>query len=64
VAQLREVDSPLSLVRRADEALYRAKAAGRNRVECDESDAVPRPPRREFDLSLDSDDDKSAMAGD
>jgi diguanylate cyclase (GGDEF)-like protein len=64
VAQLREVDSPLSLVHRADEALYRAKAAGRNRVECDESDAVPRPPRREFDLSLDSDDDKSAMAGD
>jgi diguanylate cyclase (GGDEF)-like protein len=42
VAQLEEIDSPLSLARRADEALYRAKAAGRNRVECGDANAMAR----------------------
>jgi diguanylate cyclase (GGDEF)-like protein len=64
IAQLHETDSPLSLVRRADEALYRAKAAGRNRVECDEHDVTPRPPEREFDLDPHFPGDKSAIAGD
>jgi len=64
VAQLHETDSPLSLVRRADEALYRAKAGGRNRVECDEHEVLPRPPQRDFDLDFRSSSGKSTMAGD
>jgi diguanylate cyclase (GGDEF)-like protein len=34
VAEFHAGDSAQSLVARADEALYRAKAKGRNRVEC------------------------------
>ncbi len=64
VTQLHETDSPLSLVRRADEALYRAKAAGRNRVDCDEHDATARPPQREIEIDFHPPWDKSAIAGD
>ena len=35
VTQLRQNESPQDTLQRADAALYRAKTAGRNRVECD-----------------------------
>lgn len=38
VAELRANDTPETLVRRADAALYAAKRAGRNKVMADESE--------------------------
>ncbi|HXE79328.1 MAG TPA: diguanylate cyclase [Vicinamibacterales bacterium] len=43
VAELRLDEDPAAALRRADANLYKAKAAGRNRVEWDENDSIDQP---------------------
>ena len=46
VASFPDAPTPAALFAAADEALYRAKAAGKNRVVCAEADGAVRPPSR------------------
>jgi diguanylate cyclase (GGDEF)-like protein len=43
VSQLLDDESMTGLIARADQALYRAKQQGRNRVEADRTDMVKHP---------------------